>query len=367
MHGKRTTYFMRREQPPRFSIEQFVMEVAAKVDFPDGLPDEIVGAEYWVQFRQSSEHINFHYDKDEHFASHSQRMLFPVKGTVTYLTDIGAPTVVLNQTTDQFGNTEVPVIPNNGIMSFPVRGRHIWFNGKAQHGVHPQLTHRTGKRRTLLVNWWSKVPEPPNCLELTDEEVSNVGMRLAAPILFSKKWSPAAVVPVEAQTLSLEAPLQRVEIVLPPNDILTYFFPKSFPHSFVKFSLAPENIRFYGEYDSSSSLQLYHINHFNGANVFFFVDNNSQKYEMIDLMAPITWKWSDGGLQLKFLETYIVFTSNVDFVKNVGIENRKHPTVLVWHPKGSPEIYNGQLQREPLEQFFRDYIHSFDRTFKDEL
>ena len=57
------------------------------------------GAEWWVQRRKEGHHANlgmpFHWDKDEHMLEQKGEILCPAVSTVTYLTDHGAPTVVL--------------------------------------------------------------------------------------------------------------------------------------------------------------------------------------------------------------------------------------------------------------------------------
>ena len=109
-------------KPRRFSVEQMV-EVISKLDWPSGRPDDVTGAEYWVQDRtyplSSQAGTVFYYDKDESAAAHQHTMIFPALSTVTYLSDGGAPEMVLNQTTDQFGNEEVPAIPSEGVLSYP--------------------------------------------------------------------------------------------------------------------------------------------------------------------------------------------------------------------------------------------------------
>eukprot|EP01052_Picozoa_sp_SAG31_P054548 SAG31_NODE_14586_length_798_cov_0.489270_1_plen_223_part_10 len=120
--NKGTTWWQPKTEPRRFSLEQMI-EIVGKIDFPDGMPKSIVGAEYWVQERRGDEDSGFHYDKDESAASNKQRMVFPALSTITYLTDGGAPTMVLNQTTNQFGNVEVPAVPTEGWLSFPARGK----------------------------------------------------------------------------------------------------------------------------------------------------------------------------------------------------------------------------------------------------
>jgi hypothetical protein len=128
---KGTTWWQPKKEPRRFSLEQMI-EVIGRLDFPDGMPKEIAGAEYWVQIRRGDDDGGFHYDKDESAASNKQRMIFPFLSTITYLTDGGAPTLILNQTTNQFGNDEVPAVPSEGFLSFPMAGKHLHFNGHAQ-------------------------------------------------------------------------------------------------------------------------------------------------------------------------------------------------------------------------------------------
>ncbi len=57
------------------------------------------GAEWWVQRREEGHHANlgmpFHWDKDENKLEQEGVVLCPAVSTVTYLTDHGAPTVVL--------------------------------------------------------------------------------------------------------------------------------------------------------------------------------------------------------------------------------------------------------------------------------
>ena len=133
--GKRQTFWIGRDQAPRCAAERAI-KLLQEFTFPDSLGGPsafgVVGCKYWVQARGSDSDVDFHYDKDESAASNKQRMIFPSLSTITYLTDGGAPTVILNQTTNQFGNDEVPAVPSEGYLSFPMAGKHLHFNGHAQ-------------------------------------------------------------------------------------------------------------------------------------------------------------------------------------------------------------------------------------------
>eukprot|EP00301_Raphidiophrys_heterophryoidea_P020232 c4982_g1_i1.p1 GENE.c4982_g1_i1~~c4982_g1_i1.p1 ORF type:complete len:466 (+),score=111.62 c4982_g1_i1:33-1400(+) len=310
-HGKRTTFqfALRKGQEPRFSVEEFALKVIAPIDFPKGIPNYVVAFEYWVQRRSHTEEIGFHYDKDEAHASTKQRMVFPYMGTVTYLSHIGAPTLVLNQTTDQFGNSEVPVIPTNGILSYPVKGKHIWFHGKAQHGVHAKMNQSgKGERFTLLVNWWSKVPEPPNCIYLSDEDLSRLGLKPFPPSILAQ-WSPDSatqIEPSEIQTPNL-AEAHNFTIVLPPNDQLTLRLPHLdlTANSLWTFSLPRTHVGFLGELDPNKATQRAHIQYSSNLFAFVFVDNTESRISMTQILHPIQWDLYHGGQVLEGIEIYI--------------------------------------------------------------
>ena len=134
---------------------------------PDGKePTQLAGAEWWVQPRNPKENIGFHYDKDEGVASEEQWMKMPTMSSVFYLTDAGAPTLVLNKTTNRGGNQHLPVVPHKGYFSYPRKNRYFMFKGDLGHGVVGTLgsKKKRGKpeqRLTFLVNWWDKMPMEP--------------------------------------------------------------------------------------------------------------------------------------------------------------------------------------------------------------
>lgn len=73
----------------------------------------------WFQYKvEHDEDIGFHFDKDEAVASDEMRMVLPTLSTVTYLSDVGGPTLIFNQTTLN-GNMNVPLIPESGALFFP--------------------------------------------------------------------------------------------------------------------------------------------------------------------------------------------------------------------------------------------------------
>ena len=188
-HGKKATFWMPasrikhlnslgkkngKRPSPRSAIEAAI-SLFFQIAFPNSthIPGGFAGAEWWVQRVRADEHtkqssIGFHFDKDEGVASERGYMKMPVFSTVTYLTDDGAPTMVINQTTNRGGNMNIPEHPTAINLVFPKRGRHLIFRGNLAHGVPGQLAplaeggaaHRT----TFLINWWNQKPIEPYCL-----------------------------------------------------------------------------------------------------------------------------------------------------------------------------------------------------------
>ncbi|GMI51834.1 hypothetical protein ScalyP_jg1136 [Parmales sp. scaly parma] len=109
------------------------------------------GAEWWCQVRPSpasgryaatneitgisKEGVNFHYDKDEELLQFTNIHVFPHISTVTYLSDLGAPTVVLDKMVDgiQTGSSVGDI--DKAWVSFPRTGKHLAFDGRNLHAV----------------------------------------------------------------------------------------------------------------------------------------------------------------------------------------------------------------------------------------
>lgn len=184
MHGKKPTFWLdlTAGAEPRNYIEKAVLALRKEImprTYSHRKEQAIVGGEWWVQVRDGKETIGFHYDKDEAMASIQGKMKMPLVSTVTYLTSVGAPTLILNQTTID-GNMEVPEVPEEGYLSYPKPNRHIMFSGDLQHGVlgtaAPAMSDERAGRVTLLINWWDVAPLEPNTRPLTDDLAQKMGI-----------------------------------------------------------------------------------------------------------------------------------------------------------------------------------------------
>mmetsp|Transcript_1484 Transcript_1484/g.2261 ORF Transcript_1484/g.2261 Transcript_1484/m.2261 type:complete len:344 (+) Transcript_1484:1-1032(+) len=100
--------------------------------------------------------INFHWDKDEdlRIAAGGNLYVHPHLSTVTYLTNIGAPTLVChrrvhpltgkhwldhNTTTNTGNNTTTDDVDDEGYLCWPRLGKHLSFDGRYLHAAPPDF------------------------------------------------------------------------------------------------------------------------------------------------------------------------------------------------------------------------------------
>lgn len=199
------TFWMPSNGAPRCALERMALDVF-RHHMPDDSPAasrldaNTSGAEWWVQIRPSVPKsgryamlagddvdnddvmagISFHWDKDEELRIHTGMFIHPHISTVTYMTDIGAPTFVIDKRVDYISG--VPIAEQegnvpNGFCSWPKSGKHLSFDGRYLHAAPsdfmekgafqkqcqvPNVTkeadlksaQRYHRRITFLVNIW---------------------------------------------------------------------------------------------------------------------------------------------------------------------------------------------------------------------
>jgi len=162
---KARSFWIGLSDEPRCCLERLALEVAR---FHGSARSEVgcrlLGAEFWVQVRSSEDPeekqgLTFHFDKDEVAVQEWDLWSHPELGTVTYLTDGGAPLVVFSTPSentllcdDSDDEATEPkrkakskagdsVSPSECLVCFPRAGRHVSFVGNFLHGVPQELLH----------------------------------------------------------------------------------------------------------------------------------------------------------------------------------------------------------------------------------
>ena len=199
MHGKKPTFWLdlTDDAPPRNYIEKALLMLRKEVVprmFAHRKEQTIVGGEWWTQVRNGDETIDFHYDKDEAMASIQGVMKLPLVSTVTYLTDIGAPTLILNQTTID-GNAEAriattfqpPLLPPD---DFNLKPRREALGRFHQYSFQPNDRARYSLSciydLTCPVNFNDQLIDPDVDKQAVDPRTSETPPPLGRPIRFSR-------------------------------------------------------------------------------------------------------------------------------------------------------------------------------------
>ena len=173
------THWLPADAEPRFGLERLAKAVFEKHTAGASYPAAKSGAEWWVQVRRhgadastsaaaalASTSIGFHWDMDLDVMRAHGVGLHPHLSTVTYLSDGGGPTAVIEQRRPEEGGVRLK--DRRGmLLSCPAVGKHFVFDGRFLHGV-PSLpatesdaaggataaSEEGGLRVTFLVNIW---------------------------------------------------------------------------------------------------------------------------------------------------------------------------------------------------------------------
>jgi hypothetical protein len=157
------TFWMPANAAPRFGMERLAKAVFDFHTASATYPASCSGAEWWVQVRdavgatdESAEAagctegptIGFHWDKDEIVHRTHGLALHPHLSTVTYLSDVGAPTVVIKQRRPDDESGVTLRTAKEMTLSYPCTGKHFAFDGRFLHGVPNELAPagRSGRR-----------------------------------------------------------------------------------------------------------------------------------------------------------------------------------------------------------------------------
>ena len=151
---------------PRCDLERLALAVFAAHTRGVEYDASRSGAEFWAQVRadgHAQEAVQFHWDVDEHCCDELGVNVQPHLSTVTYLTDVGAPTVVLGVPAPRAASAAAVEEAYGAIrtahISWPRVGKHICFDGALLHGTLPEAKApaapaAAGPRVTFLVNVW---------------------------------------------------------------------------------------------------------------------------------------------------------------------------------------------------------------------
>ncbi|CAE8595943.1 unnamed protein product [Polarella glacialis] len=106
------------------------------------------GAEWWTQVIETEDDIGWHWDRDYGLEADEGLRLHPHIATVTYLSEGGAPTIVLEAVEPPEGDgggATRPLAVERGHLSWPQVGKHISFDGRWLHAAPADLASPVGQ------------------------------------------------------------------------------------------------------------------------------------------------------------------------------------------------------------------------------
>ena len=162
---EKKTYWYGFHRPPQNIIEEFIYQSSCQ----HNMFHSYIGAEWWIRTHNKlSSTWDFHVDSDLGHQRRSGKYRAAPFCTITYLSDYGQPTVVLDRTADWTKDQFFITGDNNwSFWASPKMGKHINWSLPYFHGVPANFGYLPeGETRvTLMFNCWKTKPWEPECIE----------------------------------------------------------------------------------------------------------------------------------------------------------------------------------------------------------
>eukprot|EP00026_Physarum_polycephalum_P011079 Phypoly_transcript_11275.p1 GENE.Phypoly_transcript_11275~~Phypoly_transcript_11275.p1 ORF type:complete len:397 (+),score=49.50 Phypoly_transcript_11275:54-1193(+) len=135
------TFWLPANAIPSNGLEQMAKDIFMfHTKNAKGVDEKTSGAEWWALVLDPEDaEVGFHWDKDYTVESDCGVNVFPHVSTVTYLSTIGAPTLILNKTAPVQYNDKFSGTADSVYISKPVDCKHISFDGRFLHGAPSDL------------------------------------------------------------------------------------------------------------------------------------------------------------------------------------------------------------------------------------
>jgi hypothetical protein len=166
------------------------------------------GAEWWTLVLDDAQNsdVGFHWDKDYTVEAERGLNVFPILSTVTYLSDIGAPTLVLDKTAPvQFKDS---FIGNSSTawLSRPRFAKHISFDGRYLHGAPSDL-----------ISLWSEKNNSSSRVKKNKKEALETRVSFLVNMWLNHKPVGAVSCPQSLIT-QMKAPVNSVKMMIQNKD-----------------------------------------------------------------------------------------------------------------------------------------------------
>ena len=128
------TFFVAAGATPRCGLEALALSVFRLHTRGATFDPETSGAEWWTQVIDADDDIGFHWDQDYGVADCGVNV-HPHLATVTYLSTLGGPTIVLDHASPVQHGADFTARPQRCWVSRPALGKHMCFDGRLLHAA----------------------------------------------------------------------------------------------------------------------------------------------------------------------------------------------------------------------------------------
>ena len=136
------TFWIGADDTPRCSLERLAQDVFRLHTGVEGCAFDAgcSGAEWWcLAMDAESSQVAWHWDKD-YSLEQSGINISPHLATVTYLSDEGAPTVMMDKTCSTDYSADISGDAHTVFLSRPAFGKHVVFDGRFLHAAPGELS-----------------------------------------------------------------------------------------------------------------------------------------------------------------------------------------------------------------------------------
>lgn len=192
------TYFIRSNELATCNLESLAHQIFCHHTRGLSFDPSRSGAEWWTQVIDHRDDIGFHWDRDYGSEEETGVHIHPLFGTVTYLSNNGGPTLILDKTGTPDASVPIVGTVSKFAASKPLFGKSIAFGGSLLHAAPSSLTEEDSesdsddgssehsgddaseeeeegavKRVTFLVNIWID-HIPTQCIRFPKKEVKKM-------------------------------------------------------------------------------------------------------------------------------------------------------------------------------------------------
>lgn len=130
-----STYFLKATESPKFPLEHLAQQIFNQHTQGMEFDPTNSGAEWWTQVIHPGDDIGLHWDRDYDLEEEEGIHVHPLFGTVTYLSNLGAPTIVFNKVGSDRADEDILGEIFEVTISPSRFGSHLRFQGNMLHGA----------------------------------------------------------------------------------------------------------------------------------------------------------------------------------------------------------------------------------------